>query len=184
MQNSIASLVKDLIAIPSTKDNPDALKQTLEVAKKELEGFTAEEFESNGIPSLLVYKETKRPEHFKVILNAHLDVVPAKNNQYAVTEKDGKWYGRGTNDMKAATAVEILVFKELAKQLPYSIALQLVTDEEIGGFHGTKYQVAQGIKGDFVIAGEPTNFGINNKAKGIIWAKVTTKGKIAHGAYP
>ena len=86
--------------------------------------------------------------------------------------------------MKAAAAVEILVFKELAKKLPYPLGLQLVTDEEVGGFKGTKYQIEKGIRADFVIAGEPTDFGINNKAKGIIWAKVYAKGKSSHGAYP
>lgn len=181
---TILDLAKELISIPSIKGNTDALKQTMEIAKKELAGFTIEELESNGIPSLLAYVGEKRPEHFKVILNAHLDVVPAKGNQYQVTEKDGKLHGRGTNDMKAAGAVEILVFKDIAKQLNYPLALQLVADEEIGGFNGTGYQVSQGVKGDFVIAGEPTNFGINNKAKGIIWAKVHTFGKVAHGAYP
>lgn len=182
--DNLISLAKQLIAIPSIKEQVEALAQTLEVAKNELEGFSIEEFESNGTPSLLAFVGQKRPDRFKVILNAHLDVVPAKDNQYEVVEKDGKLYGRGTNDMKAAAAVEILVFKELAKQLTYPIALQLVTDEEIGGFHGTGYQVREGIQGDFVIAGEPTNFGINNKAKGIIWAKVHTHGKVAHGAYP
>lgn len=184
MTDKIIQLTKSLISIPSIKGNTEALKQTLEIAKKELAGFTIEEFESNGIPSLLAYVGGTRPEKFKVILNAHLDVVPAKGNQYQVTEKDGKLHGRGTNDMKAAAAAELMVFKEVAKQLPYPTALQLVTDEEIGGNDGTKYQIQQGVRGDFVIAGEPTNFGINNKAKGIVWAKITVHGKVAHGAYP
>lgn len=181
--SNILSLSQHLISIASTKDNPQVLNKTLEVAKKELKGYTIEQFEKDGVPSLLAYNTPSRPKKFKVILNAHLDVVPAKESQYKPVVKNGKLYGRGAYDMKAASAVEILVFKELAKTLPYPIALQLVTDEEIGGFKGTKHQIEKGVKANFVIAGEPTDFGINNQAKGIIWTKIKTKGTSAHGAY-
>jgi len=132
----------------------------------------------------LVYFQKTRPNNFKIILNAHLDVVSGRKEQYKPYEKDGKLFGRGAIDMKGAAAVEILVFKEIAKKVSYPLALQLVTDEEIGGFCGTKYQIEKGVRADFVIAGEPTDFGVNNKAKGIIWLKIKTKGKAAHGAYP
>jgi succinyl-diaminopimelate desuccinylase len=111
-------------------------------------------------------------------------VVPAKASQFKPTINGNRIYGRGANDMKAAAAVEILLFKNLAKSLPYPIALQLVTDEEIGGFAGTKHQIQKGVKADFVIAGEPTNLGINSQAKGIINLEISARGKTAHGAYP
>lgn len=183
MLNKIITLTKNLIPLPSTRENPAMLKKVLDVAKREFKDYTIEEFKQNGVPSLLAYKEKSRPKQFKVILNAHLDVVPAKDYQYRPYEKNGKLYGRGTYDMKSAAAVEILAFKECAKQLSYPIALQLVTDEEIGGFNGTKYQLEQGVRSDFVIAGENTDLTIINRAKGIIWAKITTKGSAAHGAY-
>ena len=63
------------------------------------------------------------------------------------------------------------------------MGLQLVTDEETGGFNGTKYQIDKGVRADFVIAGETTNFKIVNKAKGILWVKISTRGKTAHAAY-
>ena len=132
----------------------------------------------------MIYPQKTRPKKFKIILNAHLDVVSGREEQYKPYEKDGKLFGRGAIDMKGAAAVEILVFKEVAKRVSYPLALQLVTDEEIGGFCGTKYQIEKGVRADFVIAGEPTDFGVNNKAKGIIWLKIKTKGKSAHGAYP
>ena len=184
MINKILSLSKRLISIPSTKENPLELKKVLRSAENELgKGFTVEKFEKNGVPSLLFYNTPRRPKKFKIILNAHLDVVPAKPEQYIPFEKNGKLFGRGASDMKAAAAVEILVFKEVAKKLNYPIALQLVTDEEIGGNNGTKYQIGRGVKCEFVIAGEPTNFGISTKAKGIVWGKIKVKGVAAHGAY-
>lgn len=184
MEDQILALAKELIEVPSTKENPQALRDVLAVAKKYLKDFTIEEFTDQNIPSLLAYVGSKRPSRFAVILNAHLDVVPAKPEQYKPFVKDGKLFGRGSDDMKAAGAVEILIFAALAKKLRYPIGLQLVTDEETGGFHGTKYQIDKGVRADFVIAGEPTDFGVNNKAKGIVWGKIFTKGKTGHGAYP
>jgi succinyl-diaminopimelate desuccinylase len=184
MLNKILPLTKSLISIPSTRDNKKALNDVLDLAIKEVKDFTIERFEKDGYPSALVYSQKTRPKKFKIILNAHLDVVSGRQEQYKPYEKDGKLFGRGAVDMKGAAAVEILVFKEVAKKVSYPLALQLVTDEEIGGFCGTKYQIEKGVRADFVIAGEPTDFGINNKAKGIIWLKIKTKGKSAHGAYP
>jgi len=105
MLNKILSFTKQLIAIPSTKENPEELKKVLEVAEREIgEGFTVERFESNNTPSLLFYNSPKRPAKFKVILNAHLDVVPAKPEFYTPYEEGEKLYGRGADDMKAAIA--------------------------------------------------------------------------------
>ncbi len=184
MSSSIISLSKQLISIPSTKENPQALDQVLTIAKRELADFTVEEFSKDGVKSLLAYSGKIRPKRFRIILNAHLDVIPGKDNQYKPLEKDEKLYGRGAYDMKAAAAVEILVFKELAKKVSYPLGLQLVTDEEIGGFLGTKHQVEKSVRADFTIAGENTDLDIINRAKGIVWAKITTSGKAAHGAYP
>lgn len=161
------------------------LKKVLEVAKNELNEFMVEYFERNNTLSVLVYNQEKRPKKFRVILNAHLDVVSGKDEQFQHFQSKDRFYGRGAIDMKGGVSIEILVFKELAKKLYYPIALQLVTDEEIGGFNGTKYQIEKGVKSDFVIAGESTDFGINNQAKGINWVKNKIKGKTAHGgAYP
>lgn len=86
--------------------------------------------------------------------------------------------------MKAAGAVMIVLFKDLARKVKYPLGLQIVTDEEIGGFNGTKYQIEKGVSADFVIAGENTNMQISNKAKGILQVKLKTWGKTSHGAYP
>ncbi len=170
--------------IPSVEDNPQALQEVLNEAKIYLSGFTIEEFEQNGKPSLLAYIGNKRPEKFKLLLNAHLDVVPGKPEQFQPKEQKGKLYGRGAYDMKAAAAVMIVLFAELAKKVSYPLGLQLVTDEELGGQDGTKYQLQEGVLADFVIAGENTNLAVKDKAKGIIWVTLTAHGKTAHGAKP
>jgi len=184
MINKIMDLSQRLISIPSTRENPDQLKKIINFCQDFLKDFSQEYFESNNIPSLLVYNTKTRPKKFKIILNGHLDVVPAKAEQFKPHEKNGKLYGRGTNDMKTATAVLMLIFQELAKKINYPLALQLTTDEEVGGLNGVKYQIKKEVRADFFITGESTDLNIKNEAKGVIWLKLTTFGKAAHGAYP
>jgi len=184
MLNNIIKLSKQLISIPSTKDNPKEITKALETILNKLKDFTIERFESNGSPSALIYTEKTRPKKFKIILNTHLDVVPGKAEQFNPKEINGKLYGRGADDMKAAAAVLIVLFKEIAKKLNYPIGLQLVTDEEIGGTNGVRHQIEKGVKTEFFITGESTNLNIKNEAKGVIWLKIITTGKTAHGAYP
>lgn len=184
MFQDILNLSQKFISIKSTFDNPKALEEILNLALSYLTEYTIERFEYNGIKSALIYNSSLRPEKFKLILNGHLDVVPGKEYQYIPKIEDDKLYGVGSMDMKANLACLIFAFKKNAQKLSYPIALQLVTDEEVGGFNGTKYQVAQGVKADFILTSEPTNFDIVNQAKGIFQIKISTIGKTAHGAYP
>ncbi len=184
MQQNILKLARSLISIPSVHENSQGLKVILEVAKKELRGFHIGEFESGGVTSILFSNTTKPTKQFRIILNAHLDVVPGTAKQYSPEVKDGKLHGRGAYDMKAAAAVMILLFKEIGKKVDFPLGLQLTTDEEVGGANGTGYQIKKGLRTDFVITGEGTSFRIINEAKARIILKLTANGKTSHAAYP
>lgn len=185
---SLLETTKQLIAIPSTSDNSAALHAALDILVKQLSAhpsITIERFESNSKPSLLAYIGKERPAKFRVLLNGHLDVVPGKPEQFIPTIKDGRLYGRGALDMKAAAAVLTQVFIETAHKLPYSLGLQLVTDEEIGGENGTAHQLSRGIDTQLAIAGESTPLGaICNESRGFCWTEIDFKGAAAHSAYP
>lgn len=183
MQNIIL-LTKKFISIKSIANNAKALDEILDLALLYLKGYTIELFKRNGIKSALIYNAKKRPKKFKIILNGHLDVIPGKEHQYTPKIKGGRLYGVGSMDMKANAACLIMAFKEVANKVSYPLGLQLVTDEEIGGNNGTKYQIEKGVRAEFIIAGEPTNFDIVYKAKGILQVKIFINGKTAHGAYP
>ncbi|MEV0898866.1 M20/M25/M40 family metallo-hydrolase [Actinoplanes sp. NPDC049802] len=119
-----------------------------------------------------------------MILNAHLDVVPGVAEQFTARLDGHRLYGRGAHDMKAAAVVMATVFREVAPTLPYPVALQLVTDEEVGGFDGTGHQVARGVRAGFVIIGEQSGLRIVTESKGIVRARLTATGRTAHAAYP
>lgn len=184
MLNKIISLSKEFISIESNAKNTVELDKILELAMSCLKEYSIERFENNGVKSALIYNAKKRPSKFKIILNGHLDVVPGKDDRYLPKVKSGKLYGVGSMDMKASAACLIMVFKEVADKVDYPLALQLTTDEEIGGLNGTKYQIENGVKANFIIAGEATGLQIANRAKGVLQVKISTKGKTAHGAYP
>ena len=86
--------------------------------------------------------------------------------------------------MKVAAACLITVFKQQVEQWN-NLGLMLVTDEEIGGFNGTKLLITKiKNKPEFIIAGEPTDLQIGNEAKGVISLEVDFQGKTAHGSRP
>ncbi|NMB84496.1 M20 family metallopeptidase [Candidatus Roizmanbacteria bacterium] len=183
MKDAIISLAEQMLKIESVYNNHLALDEILTLAKKQTSEYYVEDYEKNGVKSFLVHNHKNRSNKFKVILNAHLDVVPGKRRQFKPFQKGNRLYGRGALDMKAAAAAEILVFKELAKKLPYPVALQIVMDEEIGGFNGTRFQINKGVRGEFVIVGEQTGLSIGNQAKGILRVDYVVKGRTAHSAY-
>lgn len=184
MEKKIISLAQKFIAMRTIPDKKNELKKILETALLQLKKFKIERFEKNGSQSALIYNVTKRPKRFKILLNGHLDVIPGKDFQYTPKTIGDRLFGVGALDMKGSAACLIMAFSEVAKKVKYPLALQLVTDEEIGGFNGTKYQVDSGVRADFVISGEATQFNIANEAKGILWLKISASGKTAHGAYP
>lgn len=190
--NELLEKTKELVAIPSTADNAKALNDALEYVadfvRARNPNVTIEYFEKNGTRSFLAYRSKKRPAGFHIILNGHVDVVPGKPSQFKLQIKDGKLYGRGVYDMKAACIIMAEVFCEFVNDVPYELGLQIVTDEETGGFDGTNYQVQQGVRSDFVICGEAgrksASHEVANETKGGAFVDVEFFGRAAHAGYP
>jgi succinyl-diaminopimelate desuccinylase len=95
----------DLLSVMSTADRPGelhrALDMVLDIAGP---GCTVERFESRGKPSALVYPGARRP-HVRVMLNAHLDVVPGEPHQFRPRREGSRLYARGAQDMKVSALV-------------------------------------------------------------------------------
>jgi succinyl-diaminopimelate desuccinylase len=180
---------RQLIAIPSTADNLIALRHAVtfvaEIVEQACPDVTIERFESNGKLSFLAYRGKMRPKKFKILLNAHLDVVPALAEQYVAWVEDGRLYGRGALDMKGTALALTDVFCEMVNKVPYDLGLQIVCDEEVGGANGVQVQIGNGIRADFVIMGEYSNHpaAIYNAARGLCWLEISFKGRTSHGAH-
>lgn len=148
-------------------------------------GFSANVKEyDKGFP--VVVSNTKGNK--SVMLNGHFDVVPPGEgwdfDPFSAKEVDGKIYGRGSTDMKGGLAVLMKLYVDLADKLDYSLIFTAVPDEEIGGFHGSKY-LAEEFKPSIVIVGEPTGWNrVSIGEKGILQFKIVQRGKIAHASTP
>jgi len=175
----------ELLAVPSTADRPEHLRRALDLTVDVVgPGFAVERFESRGKPSALLRVESAKRPAFRVILNAHLDVVPADAEQFVPRMVGERLFARGAQDMKVSALVLAQVFSELAPRLPFPLALQLVTDEEVGGRDGTLHQIEQGVTGAFVVIGEHSGLDIVADCKGMLQATLTATGRSGHGAYP
>ena len=78
---------------------------------------------------------------------------------------------------------EALAFRELAGTVAYALALQLVTDEELGGRDGTRHQIERGVRGEFVVIGETSGLRIVTESKGMLGVTLRANGRGAHSAY-
>jgi succinyl-diaminopimelate desuccinylase len=172
-----------LLTIPSTAERPSELRRALDFVLDFIgPAGTVERFESGGKPSALVYAADKRPD-FRVVLNAHLDVVPASADQFHPRRDGDRLFARGAQDMKVSALVAAQVFRELAGRLRCPVGLQLVTDEEVGGRDGTRYQLECGVRSQFVIIGETSGLRIVTESKGILTVTLMATGRGAHSAY-
>ncbi len=126
-----------------------------------------------------------------VCLNGHLDVVqPGKD--WTVTDpfepvvEDGRLYGRGAADMKAAVAAQVMAFVDLHNNNDFDgeVTLMLVGDEEKGGFNGTKPLVQEMEPFDYAVIGEPTDLNVQVGTRGVLWVNVFIEGESAHASRP
>ena len=188
-------LLKNLIRAEST-----AQKGELEAAK-----LISGEFGRYGIPAKLQNWDGLRANliaHVKstgtkpaLLFVAHLDVVPAGNIGWNSTPFEpfceaGKIYGRGAVDMKGGITAIITAVCQLIKQssrLQGDLIFLASAGEETDSC-GTRKFIAEYAKDLPPVAGviipEPTDFDIVTAHRGILWLKVTTKGKTAHGSTP
>tara|TARA_R110002033_G_scaffold97917_1_gene146336 strand:- start:165 stop:1328 length:1164 start_codon:yes stop_codon:yes gene_type:complete len=104
-------------------------------------------------------------EEGAVVLSGHTDVVPVDgqpwdSDPWTVTERDGKYYGRGTCDMKGFDALAIWALVEAQyAEVKRPLQLALSFDEEVGCTGAPPMiEAMQPVlpKGELVIVGEPS----------------------------
>ena len=125
---------------------------------------------------------------------SHIDVVPAGDHSlwevdpYGAEIRDGRMFGRGSSDAKGpvAAALEAVAILQASGFEPRgTLELELVADEESGGFEGAGWLVERRhIRPDVAIVGEPTSLRVVRAQRGIAWSRITTRGVAAHGSAP
>jgi succinyl-diaminopimelate desuccinylase len=128
-----------------------------------------------------------------LLFEGHTDVVsegdPSKwtHPPFGGDIVEGRLYGRGSADMKSGLAAMLFAARtlELTKPFPGRVILAALVDEE-GLMIGVKDLVASGrARGvDAAIVCEPEEREVCIAQKGAIRARVTSWGRMAHGAMP
>ncbi len=131
-----------------------------------------------------------------VHFNSHHDVVEVGNgwtvDPFGGDLIDGKVYGRGACDMKGGLAASIIAaeaFLAVCPDFSGAVEISATADEESGGFGGVAYLAEKGwfdpSRVQHVIIPEPLNKDrICLGHRGVWWAEIETKGRIAHGSMP
>ncbi|MDP4033940.1 MAG: acetylornithine deacetylase [Pseudorhodobacter sp.] len=126
-----------------------------------------------------------------VMLSGHSDVVPVAGQQwsrppFALTEDQGRLYGRGTTDMKGFVACALVAMLAAAKRpLKVPLHLALSYDEEVGclGVPSLIEMLAAApVRPLMCIVGEPTDMQVATGHKGKVALRAICTGREGHSA--
>ncbi len=143
------SILTQLLAIDTTYEKGTVAAVEALRARFLAAGFTASELitvanPDNPTQADLIVRFRGSGQAKPLLYLCHLDVVPAKPEDwsvppFALTEKDGWLYGRGSLDMKgedANIAAALLRLKREAYQPARDIIVAFTANEEVGGAEG------------------------------------------------
>lgn len=184
-------ILRDLIAFPTISADPN----------RALIDYCADLLKNIGADVTIIEDETKKKANLYatigpsgvpgVLLSGHTDVVPIEGQSWNVppfemTEADGKFFGRGTTDMKGFIASALSMAQKAAESdLTTPLHIALSYDEEIGCV-GVRSMIEMLSKAPFrprfCIVGEPTLMSVATGHKGKTACRVTCIGHEAHSA--
>jgi acetylornithine deacetylase len=126
-----------------------------------------------------------------IVLSGHTDVVPVERqpwtgDPFKMAERDGRYYGRGTTDMKGFVAVCLAMVPEIrSADLKMPIHLAISYDEEVGcvGVRPMLREIGKApVKALGCFVGEPTQMQIIIGHKGKHGVRATFRGKSCHSS--
>ena len=209
IEDDVVKLCQELIQIPSVnfgegKGDEKAAAEYVAAKMKEV-GIESKIYESApnrcSVVARIEGRDKSKPG---LVVNGHLDVVPANAIDWSVDPfsgviKDGSIWGRGAVDMKNMDAMILAVIRLWAKhnyQPERTIVIVFFADEEAGGIYGSRWmaekhpEVFAGCSetisevGGFsltLLSGKRV-YAIEASQKGIEWMKLTAEGVAGHGS--
>ncbi|MFD0978836.1 acetylornithine deacetylase/succinyl-diaminopimelate desuccinylase family protein [Tropicimonas aquimaris] len=205
-RDSLIALTQDLIRIPTLNPPGRNYREICDYLDGRLSGsgFTVELIRAEGALAdsdahprwnIIARREGRRAGE-TVHFNSHHDVVEVGNgwsvDPFGGDLIDGRVYGRGACDMKGGLAASIIAAEAFISTCPDfagAVEISATADEESGGYGGVAYLAEKGwfhpSRVQHVIIPEPLNKDrICLGHRGVWWAEIETKGRIAHGSMP
>lgn len=201
LNDNMIKFLQDYIKIDTSHPTPD-YDTAINFLKNQAtqDGFSYQEVNlKSGKKALLINYPGKDKNLKSILLNHHMDVVPADDKGWIKPPFSGEVYdgaviGRGTQDMKGIGVMHYFALKQLKDNNitpERSIYLLAIPDEEIGGFTGTKEFVeAQEFKDlniGYILdeghaSGDENYIDLKVAERKPIQIEVTSLGKETHGS--
>jgi acetylornithine deacetylase len=125
-----------------------------------------------------------------LVLAGHTDTVPCneqlwKSDPFVLSERDNRWYGLGSCDMKGFFPLAIEAAKHhLDKQFQQPLIILATADEE-SSMAGARALVEAGVpKARHAVVGEPTGMRPVSLHKGIMVEQLVIRGRSGHSSDP
>jgi acetylornithine deacetylase len=138
-----------------------------------------------GRPNVIGVLEGRVPGR-SLMFCGHVDTVGVEgmDEPFAPRVRDGRLYGRGSQDMKGGVAAMIDAARVTAERglARGRLLIAAVADEEYASIGADA--LVQEWSADAAVVTEPTDLQIGIGHKGFAWLEVETRGRAAHGSRP
>ena len=195
MQSELVAILTDLIALPSPYP-PGTSVEICAYAAKRLKraGYKVEIVaKTKGVDNVVARMKGKAKGPV-IAFNAHVDTVGVgersnwKSDPFKALVKGGLVYGLGAGNCKGSMAVQIWLAEEIARlggSAKGELIFTFVADEENLGPDGMEFLRKSGkVRPDALILGAQTENNLIVAERGVMWARITTKGRAAHAGNP
>ena len=192
MTDPCLSLLRDLVAIDSVNPSlvPGArgegdIAQAIAQHLRQLGLDVAVQDVAPGRPNVIGVLQGREPGP-SLMYCGHIDTVGVEGMTapFVPDVRDGRLYGRGSQDMKGGVAAMIDAAR-LARDRGFSrgrLIIAAVVDEEYASI-GADALVREW-RADAAVVTEPTDLQIGVGHKGFAWFEIETRGRAAHGSRP
>ena len=208
-QDEVVGICRDLLRIDSSNfgdgSGPgERLAAEYVMASLTEVGLDPEYYESEpGRANVVLRLPGEDPTRDALVVHGHLDVVPARAEDWQVDpfggeERDGLLWGRGAVDMKDMDAMILAVVRQMARdgrRPARDVVVALFADEEAGGVLGARWSVEHRpdlFEGATEAISEVGGFSVDvdgrrayllqSAEKGLAWLRLVADGRAGHGS--
>ena len=195
IDSDLVSILSDLIALPSPYP-PGTSVEICAYAARRLKkaGYKVEiTAKTRGVDNVVARMKGKRRGPV-IAFNAHVDTVGVgeranwKSDPFKALVKGGLVHGLGAGNCKGSMAVQLWLAEEIARRggpATGELLFTFVADEENLGPDGMEFLRKSGkVRPDALILGAQTENNLIVAERGVMWARITTRGKAAHAGNP
>ena len=193
MKSAAASILRDLVAIPSVSSMSN--QPVIDYARARLDPAlwnirTFQHTDGAGTPktNLVAIASRSQRNQAELALVCHTDTVPfdpAWSEALHPAIRNGRLYGRGSADVKGYLACVLAALAETdLRELAKPLAVVLTADEEVGCVGAKLLVRRRALRARYTLIGEPTGLQPVRAGKGYALAEIVVRGREAHSAFP